>query len=164
MNLAGDYSAANHEIIHKRLSEALSVKPMFVVQNHHNFAWKEKLDDGTTAIIHRKGATPANKGVLGIIPGSMASPAFVVRGKGNPDSLNSAAHGAGRLQSRKAAKASVSKKEMDEYLLKNKVKLIGGNTDEAPWVYKDIIKIMDKQKELVEIIAAFNPRIVRMAT
>ena len=163
MNLAGDYSAANHEIIHKRLSEALSVKPMFVVQNHHNFAWKEKLDDGTTAIIHRKGATPANKGVLGIIPGSMASPAFVVRGKGNPDSLNSAAHGAGRLQSRKAAKASVSKKEMDEYLLKNKVKLIGGNTDEAPWVYKDIIRIMDEQKELVEILAAFNPRIVRMA-
>lgn len=163
MNLAGDYSAANHEQIHQRFSKALAEDSLFKVENHHNFAWKEKLEDNTNVIVHRKGATPAFKGVLGIIPGSMASQAFVVRGKGNHESLNSAAHGAGRVLSRKAAKRSVSKKEMQEHLSKEKVTLIGGNTDEAPWVYKDIIKVMKHQKDLVEIVAKFTPRIVRMA-
>ncbi|MFC2152906.1 RtcB family protein [Bacteroidota bacterium] len=163
MNLAGDYSAANHEQIHQRFSKALAVDPLFKVENHHNFAWKEKLDNDTEYIIHRKGATPASKGVLGIIPGSMASSAYLIRGKGNRESLNSAAHGAGRLLSRKAAKASVSKKEMQQFLSKNKVTLIGGNTDEAPWVYKNIDKVMCYQKDLVEVVAKFTPRIVRMA-
>lgn len=163
MNLAGDYSAANHEQIHDRFSKAIAENALFKVQNHHNFAWKEKLEDGTEAIIHRKGATPTTKGNLGIIPGSMASPAFIVRGKGNVESLNSAAHGAGRVLSRKAAKQSVSKKEMEQYLKKAKVTLIGGNTDEAPWVYKDINKVMEYQKDLVDIVAIFTPRIVRMA-
>ena len=65
------------------------------VENHHNFAWKET-HDGKEVIVHRKGATPAGQGVLGVIPGSMASPAFVVRGKGSEQSLLSASHGAGR--------------------------------------------------------------------
>ena len=163
MNLAGDYSAANHEQIHYRFSKALAEDPLFKVENHHNFAWKEKLEDETDVIVHRKGATPASPGVLGIIPGSMASLAFLVRGKGNSESLDSAAHGAGRVLSRKAAKQSISKKEMQQYLSKSNVTLIGGNTDEAPRVYKDIIKVMELQKDLVEIVAKFTPRIVRMA-
>ncbi|MFC2103944.1 RtcB family protein [Bacteroidota bacterium] len=163
MNLAGDYSAANHEQIHQRFSKALAKDSLFKVENHHNFAWKEKFDDSSELIIHRKGATPASKGVLGIIPGSMASSAYLVRGKGNRESLNSAAHGAGRILSRKAAKASISKKEMRQFLSKNKITLFGGNTDEAPWVYKDIDKVMYYQKDLVEVIAKFTPRIVRMA-
>jgi len=163
MNLAGDYSAANHEQIHQRISAALGEEPLFKVENHHNFAWKEKLDDGSEVIVHRKGATPAQKGVLGIIPGSMASPAFIVRGKGDVDSINSAAHGAGRVLSRKAAKQKISEKEMQQYLNKSNITLIGGNTDEDPHVYKNIHQVMEYQKDLVEIIARFNPRIVRMA-
>ncbi len=163
MTLAGDYSAANHEQIHLRLSKALGEKPIFKVENHHNFAWKEKLEDGSDVIIHRKGATPTGKRVLGIIPGSMATPAFIIRGKENSESMNSAAHGAGRILSRKAAKQSVSKKEMQKYLSKQNVTLIGGNIDEAPWVYKDIRKIMEYQKDLVEVVAKFTPKIVRMA-
>ena len=76
------------------------------VENHHNFAWKEQhVIDGVESevIVHRKGATPAGEGVLGIIPGSMASPGFVVSGKGNPESLNCASHGAGRVMSRTKA-------------------------------------------------------------
>jgi len=163
MNLAGDYSAANHEQIHQRISDALGEKPLFKVENHHNFAWKEKLEDGSEVIVHRKGATPSQKGIPGIIPGSMASPAFIVKGKGDVDSINSAAHGAGRVLSRKAAKQTISKKEMQQNLSKHNITLIGGNTDEDPHVYKDIHQVMEYQKNLVEITARFNPRIVRMA-
>jgi len=164
MNLAGDYSAANHEIIHQKFSKAIAEIPLFKVENHHNFAWKEALEDGTEVIVHRKGATPTQKGVLGIIPGSMATPAFLVRGKGSAESIYSAAHGAGRVFSRKAAKQAISKKKMQHFLSKENITLIGGNTDEAPWVYKDIKKVMGYQKELVETIAKFTPRIVRMST
>lgn len=163
MNLAGDYSAANHQQIHHRISTALGKKPLFKIENHHNFAWKEKLEDGNEVIVHRKGATPAQKGVLGIIPGSMASTAFIVRGKGNTESISSAAHGAGRVLSRKAAKQKISKKEMQQYLSKLNITLIGGNTDEDPHVYKEIHHVMEYQKDLVEILATFNPQIVRMA-
>jgi len=67
-------------------------------------------------IVHRKGATPAGEGVLGIIPGSMASPAFVVSGKGNAESLNSASHGAGRVMSRKAANEKFNWKDANRFL------------------------------------------------
>ncbi|HKL09218.1 MAG TPA: RtcB family protein, partial [Bacteroidales bacterium] len=163
MNLAGDYSAANHEQIHQRISAALGEKPLFKVENHHNFAWKEKMEDGSEVIVHRKGATPAQKSLTGIIPGSMASPAFIVRGKGDVDSINSAAHGAGRVLSRKAAKQKISKKEMQQFLNHLNITLIGGNTDEDPHVYKDIHQVMEHQQDLVEILAKFNPKIVRMA-
>ena len=81
------------------------------VENHHNFAWKERhVIDGVEreVVVHRKGATPAGAGVLGVIPGSMASPGFVVRGKGSAESLNSASHGAGRVMSRKKANETLS--------------------------------------------------------
>ncbi|MEE4197394.1 MAG: RtcB family protein [Bacteroidales bacterium] len=163
MTLAGDYSAANHEQIHQRISKALGEKPLIKVENHHNFAWKEKIEKNEEVIVHRKGATPAHKGTLGIIPGSMASPAFIVRGKGNTASINSAAHGAGRVFSRKAAKERISKKEMQSYLNQRGITLIGGNTDEAPQVYKNIYQVMEYQKDLVEVLAIFHPKIVRMA-
>ena len=73
-----------------------------MVENHHNFAWKE-MYEGKEVIVHRKGATPAGKGVLGIIPGSMTAPGFIVKGKGENASINSASHGAGRQMSRTAA-------------------------------------------------------------
>ena len=81
MNLMGDYAAANHEVIHRRVAEHLGAKVLAGVENHHNFAWHEQ-HDGREVVVHRKGATPAGEGVLGVIPGSMATPGFVVRGRG----------------------------------------------------------------------------------
>lgn len=95
MNLAGDYARACHERIHKNLSKALGLKPLANVNNHHNFAWKEEIAPGQTAIVHRKGATPAQKGQPGLIPGSMATPGYLVCGKGISEALCSVSHGSG---------------------------------------------------------------------
>ncbi|MBN1413510.1 MAG: RtcB family protein [Bacteroidales bacterium] len=163
MNLAGDYSAANHHIIHEKLAAALAEKPMVRIENHHNFAWKEKLNDGTDVIIHRKGATPARDGLFGIIPGSMISPGFIAKGKGNAGSLWSASHGAGRSMSRTEAKTRFTPKQLKEILARAGVELIGGGPDEAPGAYKDIHTIMHYQKDLVDIAGVFYPKIVRMS-
>ncbi len=112
--------------------------------------------------MHRKGATPASEGTLGIIPGSMTAPGFIVKGKGNHLSLQSASHGAGRLMSRSAAKQSITNKMVRFKLEKHKVDLMGGGLDEAPMAYKDIRKVMHYQDELVEVIGTFVPKIVRM--
>ncbi len=162
MNLAGDYASANHHQIHERIAEALGERPSFMVENHHNFAWKEKLADGQDVIVHRKGATPAGEGVLGIIPGSMTSPGFVVKGKGYAGSLNSASHGAGRILSRSAAKNSITNKMLKQELAKHDVDLTGGGLDEAPMAYKDIMRVMHYQENLVEVLGKFTPKIVRM--
>lgn len=162
MNLAGDYASANHHQIHERIGQALGERALLTVENHHNFAWKEKLADGTEVIVHRKGATPAGEGMLGIIPGSMTAPGFIVKGKGNPLSLNSASHGAGRLMSRSAAKNSITNKMVKQELAKHEVDLLGGGIDEAPMAYKDIREVMRYQDDLVEVLGAFTPKIVRM--
>lgn len=162
MNLAGEYASANHHQIHERIGAALGERALLMVENHHNFAWKETLGDGTEVIVHRKGATPAGMGVLGIIPGSMTAPGFIVKGKGSAESLNSASHGAGRLMSRTAAKQSITNKMVRQELEKHGVDLLGGGLDEAPMAYKDIRKVMHEQDELVEVLGTFVPKIVRM--
>lgn len=162
MNLAGDYASANHHQIHERLAQALGERALFRVENHHNFAWKETMADGTEVIVHRKGATPAGEGVLGIIPGSMTAPGFIVRGKGQHESLNSASHGAGRLMSRSVAKNSITQKMVRQELEKHGVELLGGGLDEAPMAYKDIRSVMKHQESLVEVLGEFSPKIVRM--
>ncbi len=163
MNLAGKYASANHHEIHNKIKKFLGLVPLLTLENHHNFAWKEKLPDGREVIIHRKGATPAGFGNIGIIPGSMTLPGYLVKGKGNPESINSASHGAGRVMSRNQAYKNYSKDDMLRQLNKFKVKLIGGDIDEAPMVYKNIESVMNAQRELVEILAKFTPKIVRMA-
>lgn len=163
MNLAGDYASACHHQIHKRLSAAIGEKPIATVENHHNFAWKEILGDGREVIVHRKGATPAGKGVLGVIPGSMTAPGFIVRGKGNITSINSASHGAGRQLSRTKAKNAITNSELKKILKSEGVELIGGGLDEAPIAYKDIHKVMAAQGDLVDVLGTFHPKIVRMA-
>jgi tRNA-splicing ligase RtcB (3'-phosphate/5'-hydroxy nucleic acid ligase) len=163
MELAGRFSSANHAIIHTRVSRAAGLKAALSVENHHNFAWVQTLPDGRTVIVHRKGATPATKGVLGIIPGSMGDPGYLVRGKGNPVSLESASHGAGRQMSRKAAINSISRSSRDQYLKDRKVTLLGGGLDESPQAYKSIEKVIASQLELIEVIGKFTPRIVKMA-
>jgi len=162
MTLAGDYSAANHKIIHSKLSKALKMSPVKVVENHHNYAWKEKLSEHETVIIHRKGATPANIGDTGIIPGNMVDPAYIVTGKGEEESLKSASHGAGRVMSRRQAKKLLTAGHLKKVLKKAGVELIGGGPDEAPSVYKNIHKVMELQKDLVKTLGKFYPKIVRM--
>ncbi|GAA4466939.1 RtcB family protein [Nibrella saemangeumensis] len=161
MNLAGDYASACHHQIHRKVGRALGETPLALVENHHNFAWKET-HEGRELIVHRKGATPAGKGVLGIIPGSMTHPGFIVRGRGEPTSLDSASHGAGRRMSRSAAKNSITWNQVNDVLKQNGITLMGGGLDEAPMVYKDINQVMAFQRDLVDIVGTFIPKIVRM--
>jgi tRNA-splicing ligase RtcB len=161
MNLAGDYASACHHVIHDKIAKQLGRKPMKRVENHHNFAWKESWE-GKEVIVHRKGATPAGKDVLGIIPGSMTAPGYIVKGKGVEASVNSASHGAGRQMSRTKAMANITEKAMKDILAANGVKLIGGGLDEAPFAYKDIEKVMQSQQTLVDTVGKFTPKIVKM--
>lgn len=161
MNLAGDYASACHHQIHQRIALALGEKPLALIENHHNFAWKEKLQ-GREVIVHRKGATPAGKGVLGIIPGSMTSPGFIVRGKGVEESVYSASHGAGRIMSRRQANDTISPRDVKAILAEHGVDLIGGGLDEAPMAYKNIHHVMASQQDLVEVLGSFTPQVVRM--
>ena len=161
MNLMGDYAAANHDVIHRNVSKLLGADVLAVVENHHNFAWKE-IHHGKELIVHRKGATPAGKGVLGVIPGSMGTPAYVVRGKGNAASLESASHGAGRAMSRTKALEKYNFRAVQKDLEKKGVRVLSAGADEVPYVYKDIAAVMDAQRDLVDILARFDPRVVKM--
>ncbi|MCB9639153.1 MAG: RtcB family protein [Myxococcales bacterium] len=162
MQLMGEYAAANHAVIHRSIQKALGVKVLADIENHHNFAWRE-IHDGKEVYVHRKGATPAGAGVLGIIPGSMSTPAYVVSGKGEPNSLKSASHGAGRLMSRKKAKETFAWSAVKKELRKKGVTLLSAGIDEVPFVYKDIEEVMGAQTDLVDVVARFDPRIVKMA-
>jgi tRNA-splicing ligase RtcB len=170
MELAGRFAAANHQVIHERLAKATGLKPLLTVENHHNFAWKATIPSpGRFAaperevIVHRKGATPAGEGVLGIIPGSMGDPGYLVRGLGKTDALESAAHGAGRAMSRREALNTITKHERDRQLRDLGITLLGGGVDEAPGAYKPIEQVMQAQRDLVAVVARFEPKIVRMA-
>jgi tRNA-splicing ligase RtcB (3'-phosphate/5'-hydroxy nucleic acid ligase) len=162
MNLMGRYAHANHELIHKRVAKAIGAKVAAGVENHHNFAWKET-HGGKEVIVHRKGATPAGEGVLGVIPGSMATPGFVVRGRGVAEALESASHGAGRQMSRTAAKEKFRWAQVKPILENAGVRLLSAGIDEVPGAYKDIHSVMASQRDLVDVIARFDPKIVKMA-
>src|SRR5512135_3496442 len=166
MGLMGQYAAANHALIHKHVAGNLGSEVLLDLENHHNFAWKERhVINGVEreVIVHRKGATPAGEGVLGIIPGSMASPGFVVSGKGNPESLNSASHGAGRVMSRTQANKTFEWKKVNAFLRDKGVTLISAGLDEAPMVYKNIREVMSAQSDLVTILGQFDPKLVKMS-
>jgi tRNA-splicing ligase RtcB len=164
MNLCGDYSAANHRAIHRNVIGAAGLTGEVVrsVSNHHNFAWLEEVD-GKMLYVHRKGATPAGLGVEGIIPSSMATPAYIVEGKGEEASLQSASHGSGRAMSRSQAFKNITQEAREGVLKAAGVDLIGGGLDESPQAYKDIGKVMEAQKDLVKVKGVFQPVIVRMA-
>jgi tRNA-splicing ligase RtcB (3'-phosphate/5'-hydroxy nucleic acid ligase) len=166
MELMGRYAAANHACIHRHVAEHLGANVILDIENHHNFAWKEKhVIDGVEreVIVHRKGATPAGADVLGIIPGSMASPGYLVSGQGNAASLNSASHGAGRAMSRKAANEKFNWKEVNRLLRERGVTLISAGLDEVPMAYKNIREVMAAQKDLVTVLGQFDPKLVKMA-
>ncbi len=162
MNLMGAYAAANHACIHRHVAGNLGARVLLDLENHHNFAWKEQ-HDGEELIVHRKGATPAAEGELGIIPGSMTAPGYIVRGRGHRDALRSAAHGAGRCMSRKKAKQIFKWPQVKEQLEQARVTLLSAGLDEAPMAYKDIEEVMAAQADLVDVVARFQPHLVKMA-
>ena len=167
MNLAGRFASACHHTLHQSLARALGIEPVAQVENHHNFAWKETHSiDGEEreVIVHRKGATPAGEGVLGVIPGSQGHPSYIVRGKGSALSLNSASHGAGRQMGRKQAIRTIDRAERDDWLASLGVELLGSGMDEAPQAYKNIDDVLALQSDLAEPIARFDPEIVLMAS
>ena len=162
MNLAGRFASACHHTLHEALAAALGIERLSHVENHHNFAWKEE-HDGRPVIVHRKGATPAHDGTLGIIPGSQGHPSYIVRGRGEPSSLNSASHGAGRQMSRTAAIKAIPPQDRDAWLRERGIELLAGGMDEAPQAYKDIDEVLALQRDLAEPIASFRPEVVLMA-
>ncbi len=172
MELMGRFASANHHVIHEKVARDVARLKgddggvLLQVENHHNFAWREKhVIDGVErdVIVHRKGATPAGTGVLGLIPGSMATPGYLVEGRGEPRSLHSASHGAGRRLSRTKARESTRWSHLRSLLESRGVHLMSAGLDESPHAYKDIEAVMAAQSDLVRPLARFTPRIVRMA-
>lgn len=162
MELMGKYAHANHDVIHRKIAKAVNERVVLQVENHHNFAWKEQ-HGGREVIVHRKGATPAGKGALGYIPGSMVAPGYLVEGLGEPTSLDSASHGAGRQMSRTKARKETTWSDLRKALSEHGVALLSAGLDETPFAYKDIESVMAAQAGLVRRLAKFSPRLVKMA-
>jgi tRNA-splicing ligase RtcB len=123
-----------------------------LINRNHNHAVQK---DGLW--IHRKGATHAEEGMMGVIPGNMRDGAFIVRGKGNPNSLWSSSHGAGRVMGRKQAEREVNLDQFRESMVGITAKVEQGTIDESPFAYKDIFSVMDMQKDLVEVEHHIRP-------
>lgn len=159
MELMGAYAHANHEIIHSTFARASGWGVAGTIFNRHNYAWKE---DGNN-YIHRKGATPAHKGEVGLIPGTSGSPSYLTRGLGNPDALFSSAHGAGRPYSRTEAKRKHSETKYKKHMDDKNISYHGVATDETIQAYKDIEDVMLVQDGiLIERIARLDPQVVIM--
>lgn len=162
MNFALDFAQQNREVmsnvIMQCINEVLPVEEVERINKHHNYA-SEEVFDGVKVVLHRKGATYAGKGSIGIIPGSQGSASYIVRGVGNKESFESCSHGAGRVMSRSKAKKLLdpevcTKRMMDKGIL---VDFTRGNLDEAEEAYKDIAVVMDNQSDLVDIVVELKP-------
>jgi tRNA-splicing ligase RtcB (3'-phosphate/5'-hydroxy nucleic acid ligase) len=160
MQLAGAFAQANHEVIHAAFARRSGLTPIGVVQNFHNFAWREG-----DIIIHRKGATPAEQGALGVIPGSMGTSSYIVEGQGQIEGLKSASHGAGRRGSRRDARDTISLREVHDFLRQRDILVKGLSLDEAPQAYKDIERVIQLQvdADLITTLARMRPIAVIMA-
>lgn len=158
MTLMGDYAKANHDLIHDHFSRAAGVRTLERIWNRHNYAWVEGNE-----VIHRKGATPADVGQLGLIPGTSGTASYVVRGLGNEASLKSSSHGAGRWHSRSQAKREHNETRFQEHMATNDILHFGLAPDETFMAYKDIEMVMAQQAGvLVEPLARMVPRVVIM--
>ena len=155
---AQDYAAKNREImlinainaLKKALKREFSAAEM-AVNCHHNYVSREH-HFGKDCFVTRKGAVRAQKGELGIIPGSMGARSFIVRGLGNADSFNSCSHGAGRIMSRTAAKKAFNIADQEAATRGVECRKDAGVIDEIPHAYKDIDKVMAAQYDLVEVV------------
>lgn len=164
MNFCLKFALENRIIMLKRiesLMDSLDIEGgllwnKLINRTHNHVDIKE---DGT--VIHRKGATHAELGMLGVIPGNMLDGSYIVKGRGNKESMNSSSHGGGRLFSRKQAKRDLSFDEFERDMKDNNIvaKVTKGTLDESKGAYKDISVVMDLQRELVEIIHRVKPLI-----
>jgi len=164
MNFALDFAEQNRAVMIRDIMKVLTekipnVELLETINIHHNYATLEN-HFGHNVVVHRKGATSARDGQLGIIPGSQGTASYIVRGKGNPESFMSCSHGAGRTMSRTKAIATLNLedeiKKMDDkgivHGLRGKKSL-----DEASSAYKDIDIVMEEQKDLVDIVVKLTP-------
>jgi tRNA-splicing ligase RtcB (3'-phosphate/5'-hydroxy nucleic acid ligase) len=154
---AQDYAALNRAVMLRALEEViLHFWPRATFDApiccHHNYVAEEQ-HFGEDLLVTRKGAIRAGAGELGIIPGSMGTKSFIVRGKGNPLSFESASHGAGRRMSRGQAKKAFSLKDLERQTRGVECRRDAGVLDEAPKAYKNIEHVMEQQSDLVEIVA-----------
>ena len=139
-----------------RLGIALEIPDCDIINIHHNFARIEE-HGGIDLVVHRKGATAAELSQVGIIPGSMGSPSYIVRGKGNALSFNSCSHGAGRRMSRSRAKVAITSSAFEASLKGTFSKPSMSYVDEAPGAYKDIDTVISRQLDLVDIAHTLQP-------
>ncbi len=164
MTFAQKFARLNRQTMMRLCQKAVARKgrvnppgdPDDLINIHHNYAARET-HDGQTVWVHRKGATSAQKGQLGIIPGSMGTRSFIVRGLGNPDAFASCSHGAGRVMGRKQAKRTISMERFKESMRGIHFKATPAHLDEAPDAYKDIGRVMANQQDLVEIVTELRP-------
>ena len=154
---AQDYARANREAMMARvLAELRHRLPPFelaamAVNCHHNYVQKET-HAGQELLVTRKGAVSARAGELGIIPGSMGTKSYIVRGKGNADSFHSCSHGAGRVMSRSAARQRISLDQHRAAIAHVECRRDAGVLDESPAAYKPIDAVMAAQTDLVEVV------------
>jgi tRNA-splicing ligase RtcB (3'-phosphate/5'-hydroxy nucleic acid ligase) len=127
-----------------------------IINIHHNFARIEE-HNGERLVVHRKGATSAQPGEMGIIPGSMGAPSYIVRGLGNEESFASCSHGAGRKMSRTVAKNSIDEEDLKTALKGTFTVASKGVLDEAPQAYKDVTKVIARQADLIEVVHTLRP-------
>jgi len=151
------YARANREAMLQLYQDVLrrfrpDVRFADPVHCHHNYV-AEEVHFGEEVLVTRKGAIRAGKGELGIVPGSMGTRSYVVRGLGNPQSFESASHGAGRRMSRSEAKRRFTVKDLREQTQGVECRKDGGVLDEIPAAYKDIGQVMEQQRDLVEVVA-----------
>lgn len=158
MTLMGRYARANHDLIHDHFCREAGVLTATRIWNRHNYAWIEGDE-----VIHRKGATPANAGQLGLIPGTSGTASYLVQGLGNADSINSSSHGAGRWFSRSEAKRWHDEAKVQKHMQQSDILHFGLEPDESFMAYKDIEMVIGLQSDvLIEPLARMTPRVVLM--
>jgi tRNA-splicing ligase RtcB len=161
MNVALEYALYNRKIMLYLVIDAIKmylgydvafIDSDVLINRNHNHA-----EERNGLWIHRKGATHAENGMMGVIPGNMRDGSYIVRGKGNPDSLYSSSHGAGRILGRRKAKEQLDV-NIFELMMSGIVAKVDKNTlDESPMAYKDISKVMENQEDLVDIVVHIRP-------
>ncbi|MET8750472.1 RtcB family protein [Streptomyces sp. NPDC004667] len=156
---AQEYAKYNRAVMMSLMKEALrkefrKAKVSFEqeISCHHNYVAEERYD-GVDLLVTRKGAIRAGGGEYGIIPGSMATGTYIVKGLGNKAAFNSASHGAGRRMSRAAAKRRFSTRDLEEQTRGVECRKDSGVVDEIPAAYKPIEQVMEQQRDLVEVVA-----------
>lgn len=158
---AQDYALLNRHVmmslaqgVMERQFEGISFGE--TVQCHHNYVAEETLSDGTELVVTRKGAISAKSGQLGLIPGSMGTGSYVVKGLGSEESYFSASHGAGRKMSRSAAKRTFTTDDLAAQTAGVECRKDAGVVDEIPGAYKDLGQVMANQEDLVEIVTKLD--------